>query len=467
MWASKISRQELQQSIDQLEILTEVPGLPRENPMPVHVQSSYTLSMEQECQIASNLAFLAAAVDDVNKVMAVCVEEHQNGNAAIIRVSSNCGDISGVIERFKLLAKTLERAAQREITKNDSIQELFRHIISLDLPRILTRLRSRHAKNSFKTRGRPALITQLNNVLFDKSISEKPGLPDTVIYDLQSKAQQLKAMFGSLEELPDLVSDVSRIHKLLEEIVQVAHELALKEGFRTALQHFVGDPNLKPHLSNAIGKLGRYYSASKQLVCAARAKESRIFQNIQVESFNIQKPIASAGIPGKIHAEIKLLFFYELNPDQPRPRCICSSKNACFLCNLFFRLHGRFYIPQTHGKLYPQWVLPDWLDVPQDRQHSLTIVLTNFKASLDEEIQSASKSKERYPPPNESILLDYGNWSSSSTLSRSQRCPSLQSSASPMEGIHLGRRVGVWGERIWNIRQNWNALRRIWKRVIG
>lgn len=62
----------------------------------------------------------------------------------------------------------------------------------------------------------------------------------------------------------------------------------------------------------------------------------------------------------RIHAEIQLVFHYEQRtPTNLLPRVICSTKNACYLCNLFLRLHDQFYTPKTHGKLYPQWTLPN------------------------------------------------------------------------------------------------------------
>jgi hypothetical protein len=40
------------------------------------------------------------------------------------------------------------------------------------------------------------------------------------------------------------------------------------------------EPTLKQYLPEAIGKLARYYSATFELICAARDKMCRIFQNV-------------------------------------------------------------------------------------------------------------------------------------------------------------------------------------------
>lgn len=58
---------------------------------------------------------------------------------------------------------------------------------------------------------------------------------------------------------------------------------------------------------------------------------------------------ATLAVP--VHAEVQLLFHYERNSCNLPPRIICSSKQACFLCDLFFKIHGRFTIPSTHGRL--------------------------------------------------------------------------------------------------------------------
>jgi hypothetical protein len=149
-----------------------------------------------------------------------------------------------------------------------------------------------------------------------------------------------------------------------------------------------------------------------------QARMTRVFQNVQVEPFQIQMPASLQESPWRVHAEIQLLFFYELYPRYQRPRFICSSKSACYLCNLFFFLHGGFHVPRTHGRLYGEWTLPDWLDVPVERHGELSRILTWLKATLDIKVRRASKSKKKqYHFPNESVMLPLAHWSSSSHLS--------------------------------------------------
>jgi hypothetical protein len=113
MWGGAVTQQQLRQSISRLRKLNEVPELPKDNVLAVDIDSTRHLSSERENEIASNLAFLSAISDDNQKVMAVCVEEHPNGEGTTIRLASNSGDLSEVSNGFKMLATILEKTARR------------------------------------------------------------------------------------------------------------------------------------------------------------------------------------------------------------------------------------------------------------------------------------------------------------------------------------------------------------------
>jgi hypothetical protein len=174
------------------------------------------------------------------------------------------------------------------------------------------------------------------------------------------------------------------------------------------------DPTLKAYLLEAIGKLGRYYSATSELVCAARHWACRLFESIEVEPFQIPIPASLSKSHWKVHVEIQLLFYYEAHPSRRRPRFICSSKSACYLCNLFFSLHGGFYVPRTHGQLYAQWILPDWVNILADRYVEFSRISLLLKEIIDGKVLRASRSKRKkqYHYPKESVLLPLASWSS-------------------------------------------------------
>jgi hypothetical protein len=59
------------------------------------------------------------------------------------------------------------------------------------------------------------------------------------------------------------------------------------------------EPTLKQYLPEAIGKLGGYYSATFELICAARDRTCRVFQNVQVEPSRSRCPPPSRNHPGR------------------------------------------------------------------------------------------------------------------------------------------------------------------------
>lgn len=106
----------------------------------------------------------------------------------------------------------------------------------------------------------------------------------------------------------------------------------------------------------------------------------------------------------KIHAEIQLICYYELSSSSGiTPRVICSSKDACFLCNAFIRMHGKMYVPRSHGRLYPGWRLPTL-----SQFHSLScqfndLLETHIKQSL--QMLLSTRKRISYPDPYESTVL--------------------------------------------------------------
>ncbi|KAI1092784.1 hypothetical protein F5B19DRAFT_183311 [Rostrohypoxylon terebratum] len=115
----------------------------------------------------------------------------------------------------------------------------------------------------------------------------------------------------------------------------------------------------------------------------------------------------------KIHAEIQLLYYCDSNIHPDRlPRVVCSSKDACWLCNEFILLYGKIHTPKSHGKIYPGWRVPvvkgnEWAKKYNDRLEGT--LMRSLKALF------TSKKRTEYPCPNESTLLAL--YLSDSTLS--------------------------------------------------
>lgn len=116
----------------------------------------------------------------------------------------------------------------------------------------------------------------------------------------------------------------------------------------------------------------------------------------------------------KVHAEVQLIYHYLLNPVETFPRVICSSKDACWLCNAFIKFGKTLHTPRCHGKLYPGWRLPA---IP-----GLQSIAWRFNQELENRLfRDYSKLgtpegvRKKYPSPNESTLLTL-TWSISTLL---------------------------------------------------
>jgi hypothetical protein len=323
---------------------------------------------------------------------------------------------------------------------------------------------------TWKTIGKPALIPQLSTALNDNSVRPSSSITKNVLKGLRDRARNLVVLFTKLESQQAVDMETGDSQDLIMEIVSESYELTMTTLLDTALRTSSNlDPSLVSFLPEAFGKLGRYYSAASELVCAARDRQCRVFLTVQIVPCQIEvlSGVLALNTPvsihkaadslfrssnlslgpngplkgqlasslsrskakfreamgeisqnGKVHAEIQLLFFYELHQSSRRPRFICSSKSACYLCNLFIQLHGRFCVPRTHGRLYERWVLPDWLEgIPTDRRQHLSRTLIQMNSALEDKISRVYTGTQKpYLHPNESILVERAHWPSTSDL---------------------------------------------------
>ncbi|RFN42557.1 heterokaryon incompatibility [Fusarium flagelliforme] len=85
------------------------------------------------------------------------------------------------------------------------------------------------------------------------------------------------------------------------------------------------------------------------------------------------------------------------------PRVVCSSKDACYLCDFFITTGTKFHSPKCHGRLYPGWRLPALS--AQDE------TLRRFNDRLEQEVCNSVKNllktqkKLSLPDPRESTIL--------------------------------------------------------------
>jgi hypothetical protein len=102
----------------------------------------------------------------------------------------------------------------------------------------------------------------------------------------------------------------------------------------------------------------------------------------------------------KIHAEIQLLIYCEREAFKLPPRVVCSTKDACFLCNAFIRMHGKMHTPRCHGRLYPGWRLSFSPEIEGRFNNELANYIRNSLTTL-----LSRQQKTVYPDPAESTLM--------------------------------------------------------------
>jgi hypothetical protein len=130
-----------------------------------------------------------------------------------------------------------------------------------------------------------------------------------------------------------------------------------KEYFEKSVQSSI---DYYPRLSSVLFRIHPKYAKEKSLGQIRRLlltkKEKSVDEDFSERVFRTLNE-------AKIHAEVQLIAHCESQlPGGSRglaPRVICSSKDACYLCNLAIYLYrGKTHTPRSHGRLYPGWRLP-------------------------------------------------------------------------------------------------------------
>jgi hypothetical protein len=343
---------------------------------------------------------------------------------------------------------------------------LLREIVTLNRNRIFSRLRSKHAtlKCNFKKekRQRPKVLPEVSNAVMKVKTTGLSSIPVTVLDDLQHDVKILQALFAELEKMKKSEAWSESGLNLAIEIVIGVRGLKHTGIIGTILRSSGLDSSMVTSLTTSIIKLGRYSVAARFLIRAA--EELSIFTSIEISVIKLPpipgllvaepetllpavlngifdaSEIESAAAITKarlerkyskipvvedvlsnisstkfvVHAEIQLLFHYELQPAALAPRLICSSKKACFLCNLFVKLHGKFIIPSSHGKLYEKWTLPERIDELQGaRAQRVGVVMDHFNDAVVQELRlEVLMARRPYPHPFESAIFASPVWSS-------------------------------------------------------
>lgn len=480
---TEIDHAHLLQKIILLQLLNKNQEKPSEKTLPElrlreDSSSVRAFSLQREKQLAESFAFLAATTDDPKKIVAVCVEEDEEKRSLTVRLAINNGNLDDVKPGFERMSKILQRVMQIEQSRIEEEQHaLLREAVALNQNRILLRLRSRHAtyRCNFKKEKmqRPKIIPQLYDAVNGSILDRIAGVAPPVLIALRAEVQILQRLFANLEDLSTPKAKSSPGLEILVQLVKQCQHLHDRHILHQAL---IGPSRLAPDsrasITRTITKLGRYSAVSQFLIQAAR--KYFVFKNLRISTVHFRAPNlpatefdstttdfvdsllnrprfgkfaskshlssssaimdhirqeATLAVP--VHAEIQLLFHHEWNPCNLPPRIICSSKQACFLCDLFFKIHGKFTVPSTHGRLYEKWALPHGFENLENAGGGIFTICWTFVSAIENALlREIRLARKPFPDPYESMILH----SAACSQSNSSRISARNSSASQKPG---------------------------------
>lgn len=221
-----------------------------------------------------------------------------------------------------------------------------------------------------------------------------------------------------IQKLNDLCIQYQRVEKpqrdmraQLKQLVRKSYDLCTSDG-SCSLEETLRKNGLAPRLVlddrriQQVNKIGRYWGLCVYLTKYARAY-GKIFKNLSLEILvpyeEVKSSIAyeeGSRVSCFVHAEIQLATFYGLNrtDDWKMPRVLGVSKAACYLCSLFILSQGKFFVTQSHGRLYDQWNIPNLAtyDSSQLDEYRRVLTLMIKRINLDIGAQKG-KQNRRYP----------------------------------------------------------------------
>ncbi|KAF3399878.1 hypothetical protein F1880_008447 [Penicillium rolfsii] len=429
-------------------LLHEVPKPPQQKPTERFRGSKkqYILSFSKEKELVEVLSFLAKTKDRSDYIPTIYVEQDPNNHY------------------------TPERGSSTEITK-----QLLDMIVQMCSSRIASRLRLtgkkwKDSKASIKdilqkaTEGTRQILPQkLLQFNLEESLSifraESKSVIQSVnewsnhrvshrLNNIVEKMYRLNNVHGLQQLLHLIPSSPTKVIKqaafaatLLNIIQKVLHRIAKKfpivRNIRIQLATLPQDafdrpyhPEYSPSLPAVLSRLGKINGRQYNI-----SQISRFIKNDKTKNPEDQFSEQTTRIlqDAKIHTEIQLIAYCEIQSPPLFPRAIASSKDACFLCNAFIQNHDKMHTSRTHGRLYPGWRLPKLLSF-KTLEHRFNEILVDHARQI---IRARDKGQTgAHPYPNESTLLPM--LVSASTMSAVQDRIEITTGAVSLSGISLG-----------------------------
>lgn len=231
------------------------------------------------------------------------------------------------------------------------------------------------------------------------------------------------------DKIVDVVTKIARYREVARYLYRTAKKFPIARNIRVVTVDLAPAAFGKTQLGGHDPQVDAFFQKFRQ----NKLKFARLCRLLSVSETDAQSSFRqnTEDILGvsRIHAEVQLLVYCDLELAGPRPRVICSRKAACFLCNQLIKAHGKVYTPYCHGKLYTPWRLPKLGGGELSRRLSST--LEQFTRDSLEEMRRRG-ARVKHPPPT-------GESATHTLLS------SLTTLAGPASAVaeQLGRDVGI------------------------
>ncbi|KAJ0125856.1 hypothetical protein HZ326_31038, partial [Fusarium oxysporum f. sp. albedinis] len=479
------------ENISLLFLLHSVPSAPKTTSIYSDQirETGYNLPFDKERGLASTLAFLSSIQDDPNRIPALCIESTPDNQALKVHIAVNKSSYNDsnvhLMEMTHALNKILASLSRLVDTDGNggTVENVFDTIITVCAERILCRLnlRSNHKQKIKKpiVETLKLAVVSLRNIR--GKISSRSELVDSVAsFEIRAnEAIKLIVAWTKHQTLVRLREVVEGIHKLWR--------VSWLSDLLNCIPNNLMDPDLRTSLYNIICKVARYKEAARRLYRMAKrfpvlrrvevvpvTLEPQMYSQVKVDQYSpslsatLHRIVSKHSLSvnpdriytllrlgkekaermfsehvwralqgAKIHSEIQLFYHIEgLCLTRP-PRVVCSSKDACYLCDLFITAITKLHSPKCHGRLYPGWRLPT---VSKQDQ-----TLRNFNHALEEQVRNSirellrKKIKFKLPDPRESTILTMSR--SVSTLVPSLTSPNIMDAVNGTTTIPRERMV--------------------------
>lgn len=239
-------------------------------------------------------------------------------------------------------------------------------VLTLNESRIYARLKSikwdKPGYQRSKDNGERPLWREISQICNHIEPSDNRSVRSELTERLHKLVNRMKLLDNSATNADDGIIELQQVVQDCYDFCSVAKNHRLKNQTSTDELHQLVENKYFRRLE----KIAGYFESTDSMVSAARKYPAK-FRDAKVEVVpNYASVCSEISLKGRvtkchIHAEIQLVFHYELHAKttEPLPRVIGTSKAACFLCAEFIKYHGVYMIDAAHFRIYDQWTIPD------------------------------------------------------------------------------------------------------------